>query len=119
MLGLKSECLERMIFFGENSLRKASYGILQLDDKHPEYRCGEWCIPYHAPLWVYELRDLFEVMADCYDRASTLIAEQMPIEHWHKIIGGPTLADAILDRLIHNAHTITLKGESMRKRTGT
>ena len=61
-------------------------------------------------------RDLFEIMEDRYDRRSTLIAAQMPVEHWHEIIGDPTLADAILDRLIHNAYTLTLKGESMRKR---
>jgi DNA replication protein DnaC len=64
-----------------------------------------------------ERRDLFEVMEERYDRASTLIAAQVPIEHWHESIVGSTLADAILDRLIHNAHTITLKGESVRKRT--
>ncbi len=61
-------------------------------------------------------RDLFEIVEDRYDRRSTLIAAQLPVEHWHNVIGDPTLADAILDRLIHNAHTITLKGESMRKR---
>ncbi len=66
-----------------------------------------------------ERRDLFELMEDRYDRASTLIAAQVPIEHWHETIGDHTLADAILDRLIHNAHIITLKGESMRKRTTT
>jgi DNA replication protein DnaC len=66
-----------------------------------------------------ERRDLFEVIEDRYDRGSTLISAQVPIEHWHETIGDPTLADAILDRLIHNAHTITLKGESMRKRTDT
>ena len=60
-------------------------------------------------------RDLFEVMEDRYDRGSTLIAAQLPVKHWHDTIGDPTLADAILDRLIHNAYTITLKGESMRK----
>jgi len=60
-------------------------------------------------------RDLFEIIEDRYDRRATLIAAQMPVEHWHEIIGEPTLADAILDRLIHNAYTITLKGESMRK----
>jgi len=58
-------------------------------------------------------------MEDRYGRRSTLIAAQIPIEHWHETIGDPTLADAILDRLIHNAHTITLKGESMRKRKAT
>jgi DNA replication protein DnaC len=66
-----------------------------------------------------ERRDLFEIAEDRYDRRSTLIAAQLPIEHWHDTIGDPTLADAILDRLIHNAHTIALKGESMRKRTAT
>ena len=61
-------------------------------------------------------RDLFEITEDRYDRRATLIAAQMPIAHWHETIGDPTLADAILDRLIHNAHKITLKGESMRKK---
>ena len=63
-----------------------------------------------------ERRDLFEVMEDRYGRRSTLIAAQLPLEHWHETIGEPTLADAILDRLIHNAHTIALKGDSMRKK---
>ena len=61
-------------------------------------------------------RDLFEILEDRYDRRSTLIAAQLPIKHWHQIIGDPTLADAILDRLIYNAHKINLKGESMRKK---
>ena len=61
-------------------------------------------------------RDLFEIMEDRYDRRSTLIAAQLPTQHWHKTIGDPTLADAILDRLIHNAYTINLKGEFMRKK---
>lgn len=61
-------------------------------------------------------RDLLEIMEDRYDRRATLIAAQLPIKHWHEYIGDPTLADAILDRLIHNAHKITLKGESMRKK---
>jgi DNA replication protein DnaC len=64
-------------------------------------------------------RDLFEVMEDRYDRRATLITAQLPVKHWHETIGDPTLADAILDRLIHNAYTITLKGESMRKKKKT
>lgn len=64
-------------------------------------------------------RDLFEIAEDRYGRRSTLIAAQLPPKHWHEIIGDPTLADAILDRIIHNAHTITLKGESMRKMKAT
>lgn len=69
-----------------------------------------------APLTDEQRRDLFEVMEDRYDRGATLIAAQLPVKHWHDIVGDPTLADAILDRLIHNAYTVTLKGESMRKK---
>lgn len=61
-------------------------------------------------------RDLFEISEDRYGRRSTLIAAQLPLKHWHELIGDPTLADAILDRLVHNAHTIELKGDSMRKK---
>jgi DNA replication protein DnaC len=69
-----------------------------------------------APLTDEQRRDLFEIMEDRYDRGSTLITAQLPVKHWHDTIGDPTLADAILDRLVHNAYTITLKGESMRKK---
>lgn len=61
-------------------------------------------------------RDLFEVIEDRYDRASTLITSQVPVKNWHEVIGDPTLADAILDRLVHNAYKINLKGDSMRKK---
>ena len=61
-------------------------------------------------------RDLFEVIEDRYDRSSTLITSQVPIKNWHEVIGDPTLADAILDRLVHNAYKIILKGDSMRKK---
>lgn len=69
-----------------------------------------------APLTEEQRRDLLEIVEDRYDRRSTLMASQLPIDHWHKVIGDPTLADAILDRLIHNAYKINLKGPSMRKR---
>lgn len=61
-------------------------------------------------------RDLFEVLEDRYDRRSTLVASQLPLKHWHEAIGDPTLADALLDRLVHNAYKLELKGESMRKK---
>lgn len=60
--------------------------------------------------------DLMEVIEDRYGLHATLIAGQLPIEHWHEYIGEATLADAILDRLLHNAHRLPLKGESLRKR---
>ena len=61
-------------------------------------------------------RDLLELLDDRHGQRSTLVTSQLPLEHWHEIIGDPTLADAILDRLVHNAYRVTLKGESMRKR---
>jgi DNA replication protein DnaC len=63
-----------------------------------------------------EQKDLLEILEDRYSVHSTVIASQLPVEHWHEIIGNPTLADAILDRLVHNAYKINLKGGSMRKK---
>lgn len=60
-------------------------------------------------------RDLLEVLEERYANSSTLIASQIPTEHWHELIGDPTIADAILDRLVHNAYKVILEGESMRK----
>jgi DNA replication protein DnaC len=68
-----------------------------------------------ARLAEVEQRDLLEILEDRHQRASTMITSQVPVEQWHEIIGNPTLADAILDRLIHNAHRLQIKGESMRK----
>lgn len=59
--------------------------------------------------------DLLEILEDRHNVRSMLVTSQLPVEHWHEQIGDPTLADAILDRLVHNAHTIKLKGGSMRK----
>jgi len=81
----------------------ARLDLLVLDD---------WCL---APLTDEQRRDLLEVLDDRYDRRSTLVAAQLPVENWHQALGDPTLADAILDRLVHNAHKIPLQGESMRK----
>ena len=70
-----------------------------------------------APIGPRERTDLLELLDDRVGARSTLITSQLPIEHWHEYIGDPTLADAILDRLVHSAHKIHLEGESMRKRT--
>ena len=69
-----------------------------------------------APMTEPERRDLLEVIEDRHGLSSTIVASQLPIESWHDIVGDPTIADAILDRLVHNAHKINLKGESMRKK---
>ena len=60
-------------------------------------------------------RDLMEIVEDRYGRGSTLITSQLPTETWHEVIGEPTFADAILDRLVHNAYRLALDGASMRK----
>ncbi len=60
-------------------------------------------------------RDILEILEDRHDVRSTIVSGQLPVSGWHEMIGDPTLADAILDRLVHNAHKIELKGESMRK----
>ena len=60
-------------------------------------------------------RDLLEILEDRYASRSTLVTSQIPIEKWHDILGDPTFADAILDRLVHNAYKLKLKGPSMRK----
>jgi DNA replication protein DnaC len=69
-----------------------------------------------TPLNDTERKDLLEVIEDRHGTTSTLITSQLPVENWHDHIGDPTIADAILDRLIHNAHRIQLKGGSMRKK---
>jgi DNA replication protein DnaC len=70
-----------------------------------------------APLTGEQRRDLLEVIDDRHQRGSTIITSQVPIEHWHEVIADPTIADAVLDRLVHNAHRLALKGDSMRKIT--
>ena len=68
-----------------------------------------------SPLADQTVRDLLEILDDRYDRKSTLITSQLPLDQWHAYLGDRTVADAILDRLIHNAYQLPLKGESMRK----
>jgi DNA replication protein DnaC len=68
-----------------------------------------------APLTPDQERDLLEVLDDRHGCSSTIVTSQLPVEHWHELIANPTIADAILDRLIHNAHRLILKGDSMRK----
>jgi len=77
--------------------------LLILDDWGPEL-----ITPVQA-------RDLLEIVEDRYQTGSLIITSQVPVDRWHDMIGVPTIADAILDRVIHNAYRIDLKGESMRK----
>ena len=85
-------------------VRLAKVDVLILDD---------WGL---SRLIAEQRRDLLEIMEDRHNNRSTIVTSQLPLEKWHNSIGDPTLADAILDRLVHNAYKINLKGESMRKR---
>ncbi len=69
-----------------------------------------------APMKDAERRDLLEVLEDRYERASTIITSQLSSKTWHAALSDPTIADAICDRLVHNAHEIALRGPSMRKK---
>ena len=70
------------------------------------------------PITQPQRSDLMEIMDDRHERASTIIISQLPVDQWYACIGDNTLADAILDRLVHNAHRLNLQGESMRKIRG-
>jgi DNA replication protein DnaC len=67
------------------------------------------------PLDAAARHDLLEILEERYGRRSTIVTSQLPVDRWHEIVGDPTYADAILDRLVHNAHRIELSGESMRR----
>ena len=89
--------------YGKLMLSYAKTDLLVLDD---------WGL---TPMTDPQRRDLLELLEDRYGRKSTIVTSQLPVTSWHEAIGDPTLADAILDRIVHNAHKIELKGESMRK----
>jgi DNA replication protein DnaC len=83
--------------------RLAAVDLLILDD---------WGL---EPLTAQARHDLLEILEDRYGRRSTLVTSQVPVADWHGLIGHATYADAILDRLVHNAHRIALSGDSLRK----
>ena len=83
------------------------YDLLILDD---------WGV---SPLDQQESKDLLEVIEERHELKSTIITSQLPTKHWHEFIGNETVADAVCDRLIHNAHVIEMKGESVRKLKGS
>ena len=88
---------------GTRLARLARLDVLIVDD---------WA---HAPLAESERRDFLEICEDRYQTRSMILTSQLPVAKWHEQIGDPTLADSILDRLVHNAHRIEMRGESMRK----
>jgi len=90
--------------YGKLMLNLARTDLIILDD---------WGL---AAMVKQQRHDLLEILEDRHGLKSTLVTSQLPVEAWHEYIGDPTLADAILDRLVHNAYKINLKGESMRKK---
>jgi DNA replication protein DnaC len=91
--------------YGKLLIDFAKTDVLVLDD---------WGL---APLTADQRRDLLELIEDRHNSRSTGVTSQLPVAHWHDYLGDPTLADAILDRLVHNAYKLTLTGDSMRKIT--
>lgn len=89
--------------YGKVLTRLARFSVLIIDD---------WGL---SKLGDRERRDILEVLEDRHNMSSTIISSQLPVEKWHEIIGDPTIADAVLDRVIHNSHRLAMKGESMRK----
>jgi DNA replication protein DnaC len=89
--------------YGKLLTRLARLDVLILDD---------WGL---APFQDQERRDLLEILEDRYGTRSTIITSQLPTKTWHAHIGDPTIADAICDRVLHNAHRLVLKGASRRK----
>jgi DNA replication protein DnaC len=71
-----------------------------------------------TPLKDTERRDLLEILEDRYGKSSTVITSQLPTKKWHEALSDPTLADAICDRVVHNAHVLALRGPSIRERNG-
>lgn len=86
--------------------RLARIDVLVIDD---------WAM---APFTEAERRDFWEICEDRYQTRSMILTSQLPISKWHEQIGDPTLADGILDRIVHNAHRIEMRGDSMRKTRG-
>ena len=92
--------------FGRRLAQLARIDALILDD---------WAV---APITAPERNDLLELLDDRTSAKATIITSQLPVEKWYEYLADPTIADAILDRIVHNSHRITLKGESLRKKAG-
>lgn len=105
--------------FGEGTGTKVEIALDRQTERAPGGLEGsdvlivdDWAM---APMNEVERRDFLEVCDDRYQCRSTILTSQLPVAKWHAQIGDPTLADSILDRLVHNAHRIELEGESLRK----
>src|SRR5206468_1670972 len=99
-------CGENIDYRAVRALNRSVIDVLVVDD---------WVM---APMSEAERRDFWEIAEDRYQTRSMILTSQLPVSRWHEQIGDPTLADGILDRLVHNAHRIEMRGDSMRKKKG-
>ena len=114
--GFSTRYLRMPRLFGELTLAKGDgrYGKLMAQwAKTDLVVLDDWAL---IPVTAEQRRDLLEILEDRHGIRSTLVTSQIPVDRWHDALGDPTLADAILDRLVHNAHRLQLSGESMRKK---
>jgi len=108
----RSRLMEELrLAHGDGSFSRRLSGISRRD----RLILDDWGL---KPLAQAERHDLLEIMEDRHGNRATLVTSQLPVEKWHEYLGDPTLADAIMDRLVHNAYKLPLRGESMRKTKG-
>lgn len=113
--GLSARYFRLSRLLGELSLARADGSYAKLLGKLAKTELlilDDWGL---VPLTDTERRDLLEILEDRYGQRATVVTSQLPVEHWHEYLASPTLADAILDRLVHGAHKLIMKGGSMRK----
>ena len=102
-------CVDLALARADGSLRNLLARLSRID----VLVIDDWAM---APLNDTERREIWEICEDRYQTRSTILTSQLPVSRWHEQIGDPTIADGILDRLVHNAHRIEMRGESMRKK---
>ena len=121
-LGHKACRDDRSVLYQRVPKLFSSLALARGDGRHPRFLAklgsvqllilDDWGL---EPLDAQARHDLLEILEERYGRRSTIITSQLPITAWHEVIGDPTYADAILDRLVHNAHRLDLDGDSMRR----
>ena len=125
-LGHKAGRDDRRVMYHRVPRLFQALAITRGDSRHPrvlksiEYtellNLDDWGL---SVLTATERRDLLEIPADRQGRGSTIDTSQLPVDKWHEAVGDPTLADVILDRLVHNAHRLNMSGDSMRRKLTT
>jgi len=116
MIGVKTMYVSSYKFFSNLKMAKAdgSYQrLIKRIEKHELLILDDFGL---KPMDANARMALMEIIEDRHQKYSTIITTQLPIKHWHEVIGESTIADAILDRLVHSAHKIILNGESLRKK---